>query len=40
MSTFKKLYNEEITDSLMKKFNYSSKMEIPKLEKIVINMCW
>ena len=38
MSTFKKLYNEEITDSLMKKFNYSSKMEIPKLEKIVINM--
>lgn len=38
MSTFKKLYNEQITDSLMKKFNYSSKMEIPKLEKIVINM--
>ena len=38
MSTFKKLYNEEIADSLMKKFNYSSKMEVPKLEKIVINM--
>ena len=38
MSTFKKLYNEQITDSLMKKFNYSSKMEVPKLEKIVINM--
>lgn len=38
MSTFKKLYNEEIIDSLMKKFNYSSKMEVPKLEKIVINM--
>ena len=38
MSTFKDLYNKEITDSLMKKFNYSSKMEVPKLEKIVINM--
>lgn len=38
MSTFKDLYNEQITDSLMKKFNYSSKMEVPRLEKIVINM--
>ena len=38
MSTFKKLYNDEIKDSLMKKFNYSSVMEAPKLEKIVINM--
>ena len=38
MSTFKNLYNEQITTSLMNKFNYSSKMEIPKLEKIVINM--
>ena len=38
MSTFKKLYNEQITDSLMKKFNYTSKMEVPKLDKIVINM--
>lgn len=38
MSTFKDLYNEHITDSLMKKFNYSSKMEVPRLEKIVINM--
>ena len=24
MSTFKELYNKEIADSLMKKFNYSS----------------
>ena len=38
MSTFKKLYNEQIADSLMKKFNYTSKMEVPKLDKIVINM--
>ena len=38
MSTFKELYNEQITNSLMEKFNYSSKMGVPKLEKIVINM--
>lgn len=38
MSNFKTLYNEKIADSLMKEFNYSSKMEVPKLEKIVINM--
>ncbi len=38
MSTFKELYKNEIADSLMKKFNYKSKMEVPKLEKIVINM--
>ena len=38
MSNFKTLYNEKIADSLMKEFNYSSKMEVTKLEKIVINM--
>lgn len=38
MSNFKKLYNETIASDLMKEFNYDSKMEVPKLEKIVINM--
>lgn len=38
MSTLKKLYNEKITSDLMSEFNYSSVMEVPKLEKIVINM--
>ena len=38
MSNFKELYNKKIADALMKEFNYSSKMEVPKLEKIVINM--
>lgn len=38
MSNLKELYNKEITDSLMKEYNYSSKMEVPKLEKIVVNM--
>lgn len=38
MSNLKELYKKEITASLMKEFNYSSIMEVPKLEKIVINM--
>ncbi len=38
MSNFKDLYNKEITKALHDEFGYSSKMEIPKLEKIVINM--
>lgn len=31
-------YNKEIKDQLMSKFSYKSTMEIPKLEKVVINM--
>lgn len=38
MSNFKELYNKEIKNSLMKEFNYKSIMEVPKLDKIVINM--
>ena len=38
MSDLKELYNKEITASLMKEYNYSSKMEVPRLEKIVVNM--
>ena len=33
----KKKYNEEIAPALQKQFNYSSAMQIPVLEKIVIN---
>ena len=38
MNSLKELYNKTIKPELMKKFNYSSVMEIPKLEKIVINI--
>ena len=38
MSTLKERYEKEIKPELMKEFNYSSVMEAPKLEKIVINM--
>ena len=31
-------YTKEIKDALMKKYSYKSVMQIPKLEKIVINM--
>ena len=38
MSTFKELYNNEIKKNLMEKFNYSSVMQAPKLDKIVVNI--
>lgn len=38
MSNFKTLYNEKIVPELMKEYNYTTVMESPKLEKIVINM--
>lgn len=38
MNRLKEKYINEIVPSLMKKFNYKSVMEVPKVEKIVINM--
>ena len=38
MSNLKEKYNKEITKSLMDQFKYASIMEVPKLEKIVVNM--
>lgn len=38
MSSLKEKYENEIKKSLMTKFNYSSIMEVPKLEKIVVNI--
>ncbi|MGQ9846098.1 MAG: 50S ribosomal protein L5 [Bacteroidales bacterium] len=35
--TLKKKYKEEIIPALMKEFNYKSVMQVPRLEKIVIN---
>ena len=36
-ASLKQVYAERIAPALMKKFNYSSKMQIPVLKKIVIN---
>lgn len=38
MNRLKEKYVNEIVPSLTKKYNYSSVMEVPKLEKIVINI--
>ena len=38
MSRLKDLYNSEIKDAMVKKFGYKNVMQIPKLDKIVINM--
>ena len=36
-ASYKKVYAERIVPSLMKEFNYKSVMQVPVLEKIVIN---
>ena len=38
MEKLREQYKNEVVPALMKKFNYKSVMEVPKLEKIVINV--
>ena len=38
MARLKETYKNEIVDAMIKKFGYKNIMEVPKLEKIVINM--
>lgn len=38
MNRLKEKYIKEVTPSLVEKFNYSSVMQTPKVDKIVINM--
>ncbi len=38
MSRLKSQYNDEIVEAMIKKFGYKNVMEVPKLDKIVINM--
>ena len=38
MEILREQYEKEIVPELMKKFNYKSVMEVPKLDKIVINI--
>lgn len=38
MTEFKKMYEEKIVKDLMDEFHYTSKMQVPKLEKIVVNI--
>ncbi len=38
MSWLKQFYEEEVMPKLMEKFGYSNRLEVPRLEKIVLNM--
>ena len=38
MSRYKDLYKDQIADGMIKKFGYKNVMEVPKLDKIVLNM--
>ena len=38
MNRLQERYENEVVKSLMEKFNYSSKMQAPKIEKIVLNI--
>ena len=38
MSRLKEQYQNEIVDAIIKKFGYKNIMEVPKLDKVVINM--
>ena len=38
MEALKEQYQKEVIPAMMKKFNYKSVMEVPKLDKIVINV--
>ena len=38
MSRLKSQYNDEIREQMTKKFGYDNVMQVPKLEKIVVNM--
>ncbi|MGL6217192.1 MAG: 50S ribosomal protein L5, partial [Lacrimispora sphenoides] len=38
MARLKEIYQTEIVEGMVKKFGYKNNMEVPKLNKIVINM--
>lgn len=38
MSRLKEYYQSDIIEAMMKKFSYKNVMQVPKLEKIVVNM--
>ncbi len=38
MNSLKEKFNQEISPSMVEKFNYKSVMEVPRIDKIIINM--
>ena len=39
MVRLEKFYNETVRANMMKKFSYKNPLSVPRLEKIVMNMC-
>jgi large subunit ribosomal protein L5 len=37
-SRYRELYNKEIKKTMMKKFSYTSVMQVPKVEKVILNV--
>ena len=40
MARLKDYYRSDVAPAMMKKFGYKSVMQIPKIEKVVINVCF
>ena len=38
MSRVREIYENEIVEQMMKKFGYKNKLQVPRIEKVVINM--
>jgi large subunit ribosomal protein L5 len=38
MARMKEIYQEKVAPALIKRFNYKNRMEVPRLDKIVVNM--
>jgi large subunit ribosomal protein L5 len=38
MARLKAIYNDNVVPAMMEKFQYKSIMQVPKIEKIVLNM--
>ena len=38
MARLNEMYKAEVAPALMKKFNYTSVMQIPKIDKVIINV--
>jgi len=38
VARLREFYDNEVVDAMMKKFSYKNKLEVPKIEKIVVNM--
>ena len=38
MTRLREFYENEVVEAMMKKFSYKNKLEVPKIEKIVVNM--